>query len=102
MIQQAQQRYSYSTSKAAKEIDPEYSIPAVPRPAGCAARVRTSYRAVMKKKKELSAILTDSTVRDSIVSHISNRNVSASSHSSFSAGVKESIDLYVPTIGGVN
>jgi hypothetical protein len=47
-------------------------------------------------KKELSAILTNSTVRDNTVSHVSNRNISASSYSSFSACLKESVDLYVP------
>jgi Endonuclease-reverse transcriptase len=53
-------------------------------------------KCVIKKKKELVAILTNSTVRDNIVSHISNRNISAFSYSSFSACVTESIDLYVP------
>jgi hypothetical protein len=60
--------------------------------------LETCCRCVIKKKKELSAILTNTTVRDNIVFHISNRNISASSYSSFSAGVKESIELYVPDI----
>jgi hypothetical protein len=53
-------------------------------------------KCAIKKKIKLSVKLTYSTARDNIVSHISNRDVSASSYSSFSACVKESIDLYVP------